>query len=317
MTRFFTHFWPDDLCNSHYREGLSGTPVEFTAGSGFVRKAVASGDIIYIISVYDGQFLLLGKLEVDRIITSRMQALAEFGPGIENAKEYVRPVEDTVTPLQFTRQIAWETVGELRFIGLDGKSKPLKLAGHEEVDAATLTGVRELTSASAALLDEALNEPFEDVPRQFDEEDDEEIDDSDLSEIELLLPDEKKSRLLHEAAINIAVKEFQAAGWVVHVNDTSEPRLYDILCSQDAHDLTLAVIGIEGSELIFTFREMQYILAERDSHYAVCIVTKALSKLPTLATFTSDDLHDLFDARPLIWAFRPRADDDFGQEDFE
>ncbi len=317
MPRFFTHYWSDELCDAHYREGLSGIPVEFTAGSGFVRKAVASGDIIYIISVFDGQFLLLGKMEVDRIITSHMQAIAEFGPDIESAKEYVLPVEDTVTPLQFTRQIAWETVGELRFIGLDGKSKPLKLAGHEEVDDSTLTGVRELTPASAALLDEALNEPFEDMPGDVDAEEEEEIDVIDLALIEKLLPDESKRRQLHEAAIRVAVKEFRAAGWEVLENEYAEPRGYDIICSQDGHDLSLAVIGIEGSEMVFTLRELQYVLAERDSHYAVCIVTKALSKHPTLSTFTADDLQDLFDARPLVWAFRPRADDDFGQEDFE
>jgi hypothetical protein len=317
MPRYFTHFWSDELCDAHYRDGLSGVPVEFTAGSGFMRKEVAPCDVMYLISVYDGQFLLLGKMTVDRIITSRDEAMMALGPEVEDAREYALAAEDSSTPLQFTRQIAWETVGELRFIGLDGRSKPLKLAGHEEADASALTGVRELTPSSAALLDEALTEPFEDTPGGIDALDDEEIDDDDLIALEELLPDEQKRKKLHDAALRVAVKQFESAGWLVWVNDVPSPRLYDMMCSQDGHDLFLSVVGVEGSEMVFTFRELQYIAAEQESHYAVCVVTQALSKRPELFTYTADDLQEMFDARPLLWVFRPRKDDDFGLEDFE
>jgi hypothetical protein len=206
---------------------------------------------------------------------------------------------------------------KLRFIGLDGRSKPLKLAGHEEADASALTGVRELTPPSAALLDEALMEPFEDAPGGIEEMEDEEIGDDDLAALEALLPDEKKQQQLRDAALRVAVKQFEAAGWLVYVTEEPFPRQYDMMCSQDGHDLFISVIGVEGSDMVFTFREMQYIAAEEESHYAVCVVTKALSRRPELFTYTADDLQDLFDARPLLWVFRPRKDDDFGQEDFE
>ncbi|MCZ7558446.1 MAG: hypothetical protein M5R41_18825 [Bacteroidia bacterium] len=317
MPRYFTHFWSDELCGAHYREGLSGVPVEFTAGSGFLRKEVTTGDEIYLISVYDGQFLLLGKMTVGRVITSREEAILDLGPEIEDAREYVIAAEASSTPLQFTRQIAWETVGELRFIGLDGRTKPLKLADHEEADASALTGVRELTPASAALLDEALAEPFEDLPGNIGEMESEEIDDDDLKILEAGLPDAAKREELHAAAVRVAVKQFEASGWQVRVNDRPGPRVYDLHCSQDGHDLFLAVIGVEGSEMVFTFRELQYIAAEEESHYAICVVTKALSKRPELVTYTGDDLEDLFDARPLLWMFRPRKNGDFGQEDFD
>jgi hypothetical protein len=77
-----------------------------------MRKDVTAGDVMYLISVYDGQFLLLGKMTVDRIITSRDEAMMELGPEVEDAREYALAAGDSSTPLQFTRQIAWETVGE-------------------------------------------------------------------------------------------------------------------------------------------------------------------------------------------------------------
>jgi hypothetical protein len=314
MTRYFTHFWPHELCEGHYLDGYSGAPLSFTAGSGFLAKHVTPGDYVYIISVHEGSLRLLGRFEVGRIMTSFEEAKQVFGPDVEEAAEYALPMEHSATGLHFTRGVDWQLAGELRFISLDDKPKPLKFAGHEKIDAGMLTGVREITPSSAALLDRLIDQPFEDPLAEPAPAEDVEIDDNDLNAILSILPRQEQQSGLRRAAISYAVREFEAAGWTVEENNPDQAHHCDLVCRQNGHELFLAVVGIEHDEMVFTLSELQYFQAVRDSHYAICVVRNLLKKRPTLVTLTSEDLEDFFDARPLDWVFRPRQDD---FEDFE
>jgi hypothetical protein len=318
MSRFFTHYWSDELCETHYRAGFSGTPLDFTAGDGFLRAGVEEGDMLYVISVYDGQVMLIGKMVVGRILTSYSEALALIAPDVEEAPEYVLAAEETASEQYFTRQLMMEETGDMRLLTPDGSSKPLKFADGEEVDARALAGVHEITPASAVLLDQVLSQPFHDhLPEgEEGEEEEDEIDDSDLAAISRSFADDETNRRVRESAMQYVTAAFEEKGWTVMEVDDPEQG-YDLQCTMDDEHLHVVVKGNVNDAVEFMLGELEYARAERDGHFAMCLVTGALSGNPSLLTFSGDDLYDLFDARPVQWAFRYRGDDDeVDTEDF-
>ncbi len=316
MSRFFMHFWSDELCDLHYRSGLSGAPLEFTAGEGFLQAGVQPGDIIYIISVYDGQVMLIGRITVGQIVTSYSEAVTLIAPDVEEAPEYVLPAEGLATAQYFTRQLMMEEAGDLRFLTAEGSTKPLKFAGDEEVDEHALVGVREIAPASAVILDQVLSQPFHDQhPEAESDEEEDEIDDMDLTAIARSFGDETLNRRVRNAAVEFVVGAFEEKGWTVMPVDDPEEG-YDLQCTIGDDHLHVVVKGNANDALEFTLSELEYTRAERDGHFALCLVAGALSGSPTLTTFSGEDLYDLFDARPLQWAFRYHEEEDLDTEDF-
>jgi hypothetical protein len=317
MARYFMHFWSDEHCEAQYRAGFSGMKISHSAGEGFLQAGVRPGDIVYVISVYDGQIMLIGGIPVESIGTSRSEMLLLLGDDIEEAAEYVLPVAGLATEQYFTRQLMMEEAGDLRFRTPDGGSKPLRFAGGDEVDEESLRGVHEITPESASLLDRVLSQPYEELRIGHDAEDEEEeIDNSDLAAISRSFADEDLNRRVQAAAMEFVVSTFEEKGWtVLHVDDPEEG--YDLQCTMGNDHLHVVVRGNVNDALEFTLGELEYARAEQDGHFALCLVGAALSHNPFLSTFNGDDLYDLFDARPLRWAFRYRDDDDMlDTEDF-
>lgn len=314
MSRYFMHFWSDELCDAHYQAGFSGEELEFTAGTGFHAAGVETGDVIYIISAYDGQFLLVGRMIVGRILRSYDEAKTVLGDGVEKADEYVLAAEGTATPQFFTRQLRWEEVGDLRVLSEDGTPKPLKFAGDDAIDTDALARVRELTDGSAAILDEAITQPFHEHPpddeerkddREFEED---EIADEDLAAVALSFADQEVNMRAQTAARDFVMRAFEEKGWtVMPVHDIGEG--FDLHCSMDNDHLHVVVRGTVHESLEFLLTELEYARAEEDDSFALCLVTSALSDEPHLTTFSGNDLYHLFDARPLTWAFRYRGED--------
>ncbi|PLX32868.1 MAG: hypothetical protein C0600_01495 [Ignavibacteria bacterium] len=313
MSRYFMHFWSDELCDAHYQAGFSGEDLEFTAGAGFREAGVETGDVIYIISAYDGQFLLVGRMIVGSLLQSFEEAKVLLGDGVEKAEEYVIAALGTATEQFFTRQLRWEEVGDLRVVHEDGTAKPLKFAGDDAIDTAALEHVRELTAASAAILDEAIEQPFHEHPPEGggdvdDEFEEDEIGDEDLAAIALSFADHEVNSRAQTAAREFVTRAFEEKGWtVMPVHDIGEG--FDLHCAMENDHLHVVVRGTVHESLEFLLTEIEYARAEEDDSFALCLVTSALSGEPHLSTFSGDDLYHLFDARPLTWAFRFRGED--------
>lgn len=314
MPRYFTVFWSDTVCEERYRAGVSGEALSVIPGEGFTEAGIANGDVMYVISAYDGQFLLVARLVVERLIDSYEATQNLIDEEIEIASEYLLPQMGTATPQYFTRQLRWEEVGALRLLSGDGTPKPLKFAGDEAIDEEALRGVREVTESSAMLFDEAIAQPFHEHPADVehhhheDEREEEEIDDEDLAAIALSFADEDVNIRTREAAREFVVSAFEERGWtVMPVHDIGEG--FDLHCILGDDHLHVVVKGTPHDTLEFTLSELEYVRAEHDEHFALCLVTGALSGKPALSTFNGDDLYDLFDARPLRWAFRYRDED--------
>ena len=317
MPRYFTWFWSDSYCDDRYRSGMSGEALSYVAGEGFLDAGLAPDDVLYVVSAYDGQFLLVGRLVVNRVVDSYELAVNLLEEDIEIAAEYVLPEMGTATPQYFTRQLRWEEVGDLRMVSSDGQPKPLRFAGGDAIDVDALAGMHEVTEQSAMLLDEAIAQPFNEHPAEHDhdhdhghgEDEEEEIEDEDLAAIALSFADPDVNQRVRDAAREFVIAAFEERGWtVMPVHDIGEG--FDLHCILGDDHLHVVVKGTPHDTLEFMLTELEYVRAERDEHFALCVVTAALADRPALTTFNGDDLYDLFDARPLNWAFRYRDEDE-------
>jgi hypothetical protein len=150
MKRYFTHYWKNTTWDAN-SDSVGGL-VCHTAGNMFHRRSVASGDVVYVITVRRGRLYLLGRLTVGRICSHR-QAQELFGPDIWKAQEHIIAVSGT--PKRFDFEVL-PAITERLLFAKSGAGSPLRFTEPGHLDQQTLRGVRELEEASARLLDELL-----------------------------------------------------------------------------------------------------------------------------------------------------------------
>ena len=115
-------------------------------------KRADSGDVIWVVTAYDGELTLLGKLIVD-VVTDRNKAVDRLGRrdvwgdkshyaiAVRGKEEILREV-----PLR-------DVAAQLRFIASQPKSTRLHVDERNRVNAQELQTMRRLDSSSAQLLE--------------------------------------------------------------------------------------------------------------------------------------------------------------------
>lgn len=151
MPRAFTQLWPEALCE--VTSQLGGKPLRHTAGNAFMERGVEPGDRVYVVTVQKGALVLLGRLDVERIVDERQAAnVLDYRPG--NSPDHV--LASTCTLLRFDRRVPRDVTTSLHFEEADGVV-PLRFKSVGLVDEDDLIGVRPLTSASAVALESLLD----------------------------------------------------------------------------------------------------------------------------------------------------------------
>ena len=114
------------------------------------------GDKVYPVTVYDGNLYLIGRINVAEII-SREEALARLGDDVWDGDTVIVALTEGATPMWLRREIPLSVTERLRFLsGADTLALTFDRPGH--LDQQTLRGVRQLTNASAAALDEIIKQ---------------------------------------------------------------------------------------------------------------------------------------------------------------
>lgn len=156
MTRCYTLYWRNESVDEFVHVyGVNGEDAPCNLVYGGKRLlSVENGDFLYVVTVRKGLLHLLGRLEVK--VTGRRQDSSPYPGETEDDNQgyeaeafdpmYVRT--DNVVPLEITDQI--------RCIATDGSITPLKFTAPGILDQQTLRPIRELTEASAALLDQVI-----------------------------------------------------------------------------------------------------------------------------------------------------------------
>ncbi|MFA6233831.1 MAG: DUF3883 domain-containing protein [Bacteroidota bacterium] len=350
MARFFTQSWSNSACDVFFSEGQSGVPVNHTAGSDFSKRGITDGDTVYIVNVFHGQLVLIGRMVVEGKILNFNQAKKKLGPDIWQADEHLIAREGSGTPMFFTRGVDAETVEALRCISARGDEVPLKFEKPEVLDRQTLRAVRELTPASAALLDEVLDEPyeesFEDHPDEEDDEndvfeaewddeenedenekenengdDDDDDDDDDEDDEESDIADEDLEEIIRqygdeeqnlriEMAAVAVVRSYFASEGWTVTSREEDYCGYDLLCAKGGQELHLKVKGMSDDELRFIMTDHEFKTASLDDDYLVCVVTRAESDDAELSFFDPDEMLDEFNYRPTEWAFQFKGEEE-------
>jgi len=70
MARYYTLYLPSDICEWHYGNEDSGRPFASAPGCMLSRSWIEKGDLVYGINVVVGTLFVVGRMKVDRIITS-------------------------------------------------------------------------------------------------------------------------------------------------------------------------------------------------------------------------------------------------------
>lgn len=151
--RYWTCHWQ----NRFWHPDINGEdgPVCHSAGNSFSKRGVAPGDIVYIVSILEGQLLLGGRMKVERIL-SYEEAVDFFdGEDIYEADEHLIGVEGSGTPLKLHRRLSPAVTKRIRFESKGGPKEPF-FVSDTELDRQATRGVRELTSESAAYLDRII-----------------------------------------------------------------------------------------------------------------------------------------------------------------
>lgn len=152
--RYWTFHWR----NQYWRDEVNAEfePVCSSGSNNFRKRGVSVGDVVYVISLVDGHLLLGGRMTVKRIV-SRREAVRIWGTNrLYGADEWIIDEEQAGTLLHLHWRLAHTVSKQLRFLSPGGEEKRLFFVSDSHLDAQSTRGVRELSSASATLLDEII-----------------------------------------------------------------------------------------------------------------------------------------------------------------
>jgi len=150
-TRYWTSYWkrqnwPVNEEYGHLRRSRGA----------FRKRGVSIGDVLYIISQRAGQLLLGGRMTVGRFV-AREEAVRISQRNLYDTGEWVVAQEGSGTLLRPYRQLMPDLTKRLRFgSGGSALGKALLFIDDRNLDPQTTRGVRGLTTASATLLDDAI-----------------------------------------------------------------------------------------------------------------------------------------------------------------
>jgi hypothetical protein len=154
MPRYFTYYWTNQRWKAR-RAQSQGQPLRHIASTRFVRRGVAAGDHVYVVTVWHGELFLLGKLVVGALADAEAAAPWLGLPPEQLWAEADHILAAAATPMDFDRAVPAPITGKLRFVAA-GPPKGLVFRAPGELDGQTLRSLRELTAESAARLDRML-----------------------------------------------------------------------------------------------------------------------------------------------------------------
>lgn len=144
--RAFTHYWTNDT----WKDQVAGLRLTHVAGSSFRQRGVEVGDFIYVVTIKKGDLFLAGRMQVSQMV-GQDEAERLLDSKLYGANEHVIGRNGTVT--RFDAVVPDRIVQQLRF---EPGGRGLVRNAKGKLDQQTLRSLRELTPASAALLDSIL-----------------------------------------------------------------------------------------------------------------------------------------------------------------
>jgi hypothetical protein len=151
VPNFFSQLWTGKEYRLHRAKG-DGRPLRHAASNRFSDHGIRSGDKLYVWSFVQGRLLLLGRMEVDAIVSNeeavRRLRVSDFPSNFSD-----HAIARSCTDKQFGHEVPVNIIRQLAFISPDGEVSAPKFRSKDEPDPQTFRGVRQITPDSANLLD--------------------------------------------------------------------------------------------------------------------------------------------------------------------
>lgn len=154
MPNFWTFHWQ----NRYWRDDINAEyePVHSSGSSNFQKRGVKVGDVVYVISLVDGQLCLGGRMIVSQIIDRAEAVRILKNDNLYEADEWIIGKQQDGTPLNLRRRLSTSLARQLRFESERSEPKSLFFVSDSRIDNQATRGVRRLTPKSAALLDRII-----------------------------------------------------------------------------------------------------------------------------------------------------------------
>ncbi len=146
----WTHYWKREMV-----EKGEGTFVGHSASGVFRQRGVQPGDRMYVISVAGGRLRVVGRLDVEDVVTQQ-RADELFGRPMWEGAEHVVARPGSGTARRTDAYLATKRLAEVEFVGADGEVVAVKINRSGQPDVLGLQGVREITLRTALLFDQVL-----------------------------------------------------------------------------------------------------------------------------------------------------------------
>jgi hypothetical protein len=153
MTRSFTQCYGEKEFENQ-RNHMEGHALDHTAGELFRRRKIQQGDYLYVFCRHQGNVHLVGRMRVHSIMSQAEAAQYLNTTNLWEASDHVVSIPSTGTIARFDRVIPLDVLKRLRF-QQKGVEKAAKFK-KARLDPQTLRMVRELTPASAKILDNLI-----------------------------------------------------------------------------------------------------------------------------------------------------------------
>jgi hypothetical protein len=154
MSKFYSQLWTGGEYRYH-RRNAPGLPLRHAASNAFNERGLGTGDKLYVWSFVEGCLLLIGRMEVDAVV-SFQEAVRRLGTNNFSSTLRDHAIARVCTNKQFGNEVPLSIIRQLGFISPNGEVSPPKFRAEGEPDPQTFRGVRQLTLASAKLLDALL-----------------------------------------------------------------------------------------------------------------------------------------------------------------
>jgi 5-methylcytosine-specific restriction endonuclease McrA len=153
--RFWTSHWQYRLWRTEVNTAF--VPLRCSGSNHYRQRGVSVGDVVYILSIHNGQLYVGGRIPVAKIV-SRTQAIRLIGrETLYHADDWVIPPQGGGTRLHLYRRLEPALSKRLRFVSAAGKPKGLAFVSASALNNQTTRHIRELTRESAGLLDRIID----------------------------------------------------------------------------------------------------------------------------------------------------------------
>ncbi|MEQ8820414.1 MAG: hypothetical protein RLY93_09220 [Sumerlaeia bacterium] len=284
----YLHYWSQETVQ---RRASDDAIVEFCCGTGL--DEAKPGDTLFIVTVEEGELVLVNQFDVDEIVSPK-EAAKRFGKQA-GSMPHCLACEPENADLLDAVEIE-EIAGDLRIVGKNGAEAPLARTPSGAVDSKQFkSSLLELTEESAELLREKWDLPMPDPEEVMGE-----LSQYDESGETAFFTMPEHSEMLQLLALKFATMVLEAEGWRCKVTPEDEgAHLLECKKRQETRRYLVCAVSPETSSVVLSDEKRRFLTEDKKAYLA--IVRGVTRPNPEWFEFTGAQAAESFQFEPMVW----------------